>query len=162
VISADCLKYDSVVMPSRIRTAVLSMLQQDVAPPSMLSQMDVEFGQTFANAVHVFAKRHAIAVDDINLIGSGGQLVSLIGRPPKGRYRSNMVLGERSCNLSQDWCYDGFGLSNSRTGSRKAGRASLCISSRPSLTPFYASTDLHHNWRHHNWRLCPIRRKRWH
>ena len=81
------LKYDSVVMPSRIRNEVLSMLQQDAAPPSMLSQMDVELGQTFANAVHIFAKRHAIAVDDINLIGSGGQLVSLIGRPPKGHHR---------------------------------------------------------------------------
>jgi 1,6-anhydro-N-acetylmuramate kinase len=81
-------------MPSRIRTDVLSMLQQDAAPPSMLSQMDVELGQIFANAVHVFAKRHAITVDDINLIGSGGQLVSLIGRPPKGQHRSNMCLGE--------------------------------------------------------------------
>jgi 1,6-anhydro-N-acetylmuramate kinase len=81
-------------MPSRIRTDVLSMLEQDAAPPSMLSQMDVELGQIFANAVHVFAKRHAIAVDDINLIGSGGQLVSLIGKPPKGQHRSNMCLGE--------------------------------------------------------------------
>lgn len=81
-------------MPLRIRTEVLSMLQQDTAPPSTLSQMDVELGQTFANAVHVFAKRHAIAVDDINLIGSGGQLVSLVGRPPKGQHRSNMCLGE--------------------------------------------------------------------
>jgi 1,6-anhydro-N-acetylmuramate kinase len=81
-------------MPSKIRTELLSMLQQDAAPPSLLSQMDVELGQTFANAVHIFAKRHDITVDDINLIGSGGQLVSLIGRPLKGQHRSNICLGE--------------------------------------------------------------------
>lgn len=49
------------------------MLREDAAPPSMLSQMDVEMGKIFADAVHIFAQKHAIAVDDIDLVGSGGQ-----------------------------------------------------------------------------------------
>lgn len=106
-------------MPSRIRTEVLSMLQQDAAPPSMLSQMDVELGQTFANAVHIFAKRHAIAVDDIDLIGSGGQLVSLIGRPPKGQHRSNMCLGEGAVISAQTGVTT---VSDYRTAEQAVGR----------------------------------------
>ncbi|KAL2061163.1 hypothetical protein VTL71DRAFT_7436 [Oculimacula yallundae] len=90
----DIIQYDSVVMPSKIRADILSMLQQDAAPPSLLSQMDAEMGHTFANAIHVFAHKHGISVDDIDLIGSGGQLITLTGSPPKGQHRSNMCLGE--------------------------------------------------------------------
>lgn len=70
------------------------MLREDAAPPSMLSQMDVEMGKIFADAVHIFAQKHAIAVDDIDLVGSGGQLISLTGMPSQGAHRSNMCLGE--------------------------------------------------------------------
>jgi 1,6-anhydro-N-acetylmuramate kinase len=88
------MQYDSVVMPSKIRTDIFSMLREDAAPPSMLSQMDAEMGHTFANAIHLFAHKHGISVDDIDMIGSGGQLISLTGTPPKGQHRSNMCLGE--------------------------------------------------------------------
>jgi len=91
---ADCLQYDCVIMPSKIRGDILSMLREDAAPPSMLSQMDAEMGHTFANAIHIFAHKHGISVDDIDLIGSGGQLITLTGTPPKGQHRSNMCLGE--------------------------------------------------------------------
>ncbi|KAH6672450.1 hypothetical protein B0J14DRAFT_542842 [Halenospora varia] len=90
----EIVQYDSVVMPSKIRIDILSMLREDAAPPSMLSQMDAEMGHTFANAIHIFAHKHGIAVDDIDMIGSGGQLVTLTGTPPKGQHRSNMCLGE--------------------------------------------------------------------
>jgi 1,6-anhydro-N-acetylmuramate kinase len=81
-------------MPSKIRIDILSMLREDAAPPSMMSQMDAEIGHTFANAIHIFARKHGIAVDDIDLIGSGGQLITLTGTPPRGQHRSNMCLGE--------------------------------------------------------------------
>ena len=81
-------------MPSKIRCDILALLREDAAPPSMLSQMDAEMGHTFSNAIHVFAHKHNIAVDDIDLIGSGGQLVTLTGAPAKGQHRSNMCLGE--------------------------------------------------------------------
>jgi 1,6-anhydro-N-acetylmuramate kinase len=60
----------------------------------MLSQMDAEMGHTFANAIFIFANKHGISVDDIDLIGSGGQLVTLNAAPRKGQHRSNMCLGE--------------------------------------------------------------------
>jgi 1,6-anhydro-N-acetylmuramate kinase len=87
-------KYDSVVIPSKIRTDILAMLREDAAPPSMLSQMDAEMGHTFANAIHLFTHKHKIALDDIDMIGSGGQLVTLTGIPASGQHRSNMCLGE--------------------------------------------------------------------
>jgi 1,6-anhydro-N-acetylmuramate kinase len=70
------------------------MLREDAAPPSMLSQMDAEMGHTFANAIHIFTQKHGISVDDIDIIGSGGQLITLTGMPPQGQHRSNMCLGE--------------------------------------------------------------------
>ena len=82
-------------MPSKIRIDIFNLLREDAAPPSMMSQMDAEMGHTFANAIHIFAQKHGIAVDDIDLIGSGGQLITLTGTPVAGkRYRSNMCLGE--------------------------------------------------------------------
>lgn len=90
----DLIQYDSVVMPSKIRFDILSMLQEDSAPPSLLSQMDAEMGHTFANAIHLFAQKHGISADTIDLIGSGGQLITLTGSPPPGQHRSNMCLGE--------------------------------------------------------------------
>ncbi|QSZ32399.1 hypothetical protein DSL72_001973 [Monilinia vaccinii-corymbosi] len=86
--------YDTVAIPSKIRTEILSMLREDAAPPSMLSQMDAEMGHTFANAIHIFAHKHGISVDDIDLIGSGGWLITLSGAPLRGQHRSNMCLGE--------------------------------------------------------------------
>jgi 1,6-anhydro-N-acetylmuramate kinase len=91
---ANIFKYDSVVMPSKIRSDILAMLREDAAPPSMLSQMDAEMGHTFANAIHIFTHKHGIALDDIDMIGSGGQLITLTGSPPHGQHRSNMCLGE--------------------------------------------------------------------
>lgn len=81
-------------MPSKIRGDIFAMLREDAAPPSMLSQMDVEMGHTFATAIHIFVHKHKLAVDDLDLIGSGGQLITLTSAPPKGRYRANMCLGE--------------------------------------------------------------------
>ena len=81
-------------MPSKIRNDILFLLREDAAPPSMMSQMDAEMGHTFANAIHIFARKNGIAVDNIDLIGSGGQLITLTGSPPKGQHRSNMCLGE--------------------------------------------------------------------
>jgi 1,6-anhydro-N-acetylmuramate kinase len=81
-------------MPSKIRNEILAMLREDAAPPSMLSQMDAEMGHTFANAIHIFTQKHGISVDDIDMIGSGGQLITLTGTPPYGQHRSNMCLGE--------------------------------------------------------------------
>ncbi|KAH8756499.1 hypothetical protein F5882DRAFT_367323 [Hyaloscypha sp. PMI_1271] len=90
----EIVQYDSVVMPSKIRSDILAMLREDAAPPSMLSQMDAEMGHTFANAIHIFTHKHGIALDDIDMIGSGGQLITLTGFPPHGQHRSNMCLGE--------------------------------------------------------------------
>ncbi|PMD51234.1 UPF0075-domain-containing protein [Hyaloscypha bicolor E] len=90
----EIVQYDSVVMPSKIRSDILAMLREDAAPPSMLSQMDAEMGHTFANAIHIFTHKHGIALDDIDMIGSGGQLITLTGSPPQGQHRSNMCLGE--------------------------------------------------------------------
>lgn len=93
-VPTDEQQHDSVLMPSKIRGQILEMLQADTAPPSMLSQMDAEIGHVFANATHIFCQRHDIVLDEIDLIGSGGQLVSLTSRPPKGQHRANMCLGE--------------------------------------------------------------------
>ncbi|KAH8586778.1 hypothetical protein B0O99DRAFT_528040 [Bisporella sp. PMI_857] len=90
----DIVQHDSVVMPSKIRADVFAMLREDSAPPSMMSQMDAEMGHTFANAIHIFTHKHGISIDDIDLVGSGGQLITLTGAPAKGQHRSNMCLGE--------------------------------------------------------------------
>lgn len=113
-LAVSVVAYDTVVMPSRMpmrtRTEIFSLLQQDACPPSLLSQLDIDLAQCFASAIHLFAKAHSFPVDDVSLIGSGGLLGALNGRPPQGQHRSHICLGDASVVAARTGvtCVSGF------------------------------------------------------
>lgn len=138
--SSNKPQYDSVTMPSKIRTELLTLLREDAAPPSLLSQMDVELGLTFANAVHIFLSRHSLILDTIDLIGSGGQLVSLTGRPAKGQHRSNMCLGEGAVISAKTGITT---VSDYRTAEQAVGRQGAPLFAYLVGLLLHHPTDLH-------------------
>ena len=59
-----------------------------------MSQLNVNLGTMFGQAVLDFCAKHDIDQDDIDLIGSHGQTVWLLSRPKEGETRSAFCLGE--------------------------------------------------------------------
>lgn len=70
------------------------MLRETQTTPSLMSQLNVQLGIMFAEAVKTFCDKYAIAMDSIDLIGSHGQTIWLLSMPKPGETRSAFCLGE--------------------------------------------------------------------
>jgi len=90
----EVLKYDEIPVPQRMKKPILKMLRETQTTPSAMSQLNVQLGQMFANAVREFCTKHQVAMDSIDLIGSHGQTIWLLSMPKDGETRSAFCLGE--------------------------------------------------------------------
>jgi 1,6-anhydro-N-acetylmuramate kinase len=90
----EVLKYDEIPVPQRMKKPILQMLRETRTTPSAMSQLNVQLGQMFADAVHEFCAKHSVAIDSIDLIGSHGQTIWLLSMPQDGETRSAFCLGE--------------------------------------------------------------------
>lgn len=59
-----------------------------------MSQLNVQLGIMFGEAVKTFCEKHDVAMDSIDLIGSHGQTIWLLSMPKEGETRSAFCLGE--------------------------------------------------------------------
>ncbi|KAK4687597.1 hypothetical protein P7C73_g2512, partial [Tremellales sp. Uapishka_1] len=90
----NMLKYDEIPVPQWIKKPVLKVLQEFNTTPSAMSQLNVDLGKMFGQAVDTFCEKHDIPISDIDLIGSHGQTIWLLSRPKEGETRSAFCLGE--------------------------------------------------------------------
>ncbi|OIW27836.1 UPF0075-domain-containing protein [Coniochaeta ligniaria NRRL 30616] len=90
----DILKYDEIPVPQRMKKPILKMLRETRTTPSAMSQLNVQLGEMFGDAVHEFCDKHQVAMDSIDLIGSHGQTIWLLSMPKEGETRSAFCLGE--------------------------------------------------------------------
>ena len=70
------------------------MLRETKTTPSKMSQLNVQLGTMFGDAVEEFCAKHDIPKDSIDLIGSHGQTIWLLSMPEEGETRSAFCLGE--------------------------------------------------------------------
>jgi 1,6-anhydro-N-acetylmuramate kinase len=70
------------------------MLRETKTTPSLMSQLNVQLGRMFADAVHTFSEKHNIPTETIDLIGSHGQTIWLLSMPKEGETQSAFCLGE--------------------------------------------------------------------
>ncbi len=70
------------------------MLRETQTTPSLMSQLNVQLGIMFAEAVKTFCNKHDIIMNSIDLIGSHGQTIWLLSMPREGETRSAFCLGE--------------------------------------------------------------------
>ena len=87
-------QYDEMPVPQWIKKPVLKTLQEFNTTPSLMSQLNVDLGTMFGQAVIDFCAKHDIDRDDIDLIGSHGQTIWLLSKPQEGETRSAFCLGE--------------------------------------------------------------------
>ncbi|EON65866.1 anhydro-N-acetylmuramic acid kinase [Coniosporium apollinis CBS 100218] len=90
----NILKYDEIPVPQWIKKPVLKMLRETKTTPSLMSQLNVQLGVMFGEAVKIFCDKHDIAMDSIDLIGSHGQTIWLLSMPKEGETQSAFCLGE--------------------------------------------------------------------
>ena len=64
------MQYDEIPVPQRIKGRVLKVLQEFNTTPSAMSQLNVDLGTMFGQAVIDFCDKHAVNRSDIDLIGS--------------------------------------------------------------------------------------------
>ena len=88
------LQYDEIPVPQWIKQPVLQTLREFHTTPSLMSQLNVNLGIMFGEAVKTFCEKHDFPVTDIDLIGSHGQTIWLLSRPKQGETRSAFCLGE--------------------------------------------------------------------
>lgn len=87
-------QYDEMPVPQWIKKPVLTMLRETKTTPSLMSQLNVNLGVMFGEAVKEFCSKHNLALSDIDLIGSHGQTIWLLSMPEEGETRSAFCLGE--------------------------------------------------------------------
>ncbi|KAK5293282.1 hypothetical protein LTR99_010209 [Exophiala xenobiotica] len=90
----DLLQYDELPVPQWIKKPVLTMLRETQTTPSRMSQLNVQLGIMFGEAVQTFCTKHDIPIESIDLIGSHGQTIWLLSMPKDGETRSAFCLGE--------------------------------------------------------------------
>ncbi|KAK3703637.1 hypothetical protein LTR37_014333 [Vermiconidia calcicola] len=90
----EILKYDEIPVPQWIKKPTLKMLRETNTTPSQMTQLNVQLGTMFADAVEEFCYKHEIEMQSIDLIGSHGQTIWLLTLPKEGETRSASCLGD--------------------------------------------------------------------
>lgn len=70
------------------------MLRSTQTTPSEMSQVNVQLGHMFADAIESFCPKFGVDKSSIDLIGSHGQTIWLLSMPKKGETQSAFCLGE--------------------------------------------------------------------
>lgn len=70
------------------------MLRETQTTPSLMSQLNVQLGVMFGDAITEFCEKYEVALDSIDLIGSHGQTIWLLSLPREGETQSVFCLGE--------------------------------------------------------------------
>ena len=77
------------------------MLRENKTTPILMSQLNVELGVMFGEAVEGFNNKHNVGMSDIDLIGFYGQTIRLLSMPDSGKTRPAFYFGEESSVPSQ-------------------------------------------------------------
>lgn len=89
------VSYETYLYDKDFRQKIFDIFDPDTSSVNAICEMNFEIGQKLAEAALAVAKKAGVSMSEVDLIGSHGQTIYHIPRPPeKGNVRSTLQIGE--------------------------------------------------------------------